>query len=206
MFVRQIEVYRLLDHLVERFAVSFQVRLPLSEQSQVNNVHIQLMVIDVSICPFEGLTSSDHLIECFRQKLHLMLLKEIVFDHQLLFQVHYVLGFFCFAFRMLMVVISFEVELVSTHVSGRLFFLLFLLSEALLLPFLLIQIANVVSASLRSMLIPVPHADPTEVKFTICALHVITATILFYWAFAVWTALGMSQEPQIVGTLLNLFI
>ena len=186
--------------------MSFQVRLPLSEQSQVNNVHIQLMVIDVSICPFEGLTSCDHLIECFRQKLHLMLLKVIVFDHQLLFQVHYVLGFFCFSFRMLMVVISFEVELVSTHISGRLFFLLLLLSETLLLPFLLIQIANVVSASLRSMLIPVLHADPTEMKFTICALHVIAASIFLDRAFAVGTAFGMSQEPQIVGSLLHLFI
>ena len=186
--------------------MSFQVCLPFSEQSQVENVHIQLMVVNVSICPFEGLTSNDNLIKCFRQKRHLMLLKVIFFDHQLPFQVHHVLGFFCFAFRMLMIIISFEVELVSAYVSGRLYFLLFVFSEALILLFLLIQIAKVVSASLRSMIIPITHADPAEVKFTICALHVIAASIFLDRAFAVGTTFGMSQEPQIVGSLLHLFI
>ena len=107
---------------------------------------------------------------------------------------------------MLVVVIPFEVELIPTHVSGRLLLFLLLFPEALLFHLLLIQIANVVSASLRPVIIPVTHADPTEVKFTICALHVIAASIFLDRAFAVGTTFGMSQEPQIVGSLLHLFI
>ena len=102
---------------------------------------------------------------------------------------------------MFVIYISFEIKLISAHISscGRLFLLL--LPKTFIFYLLLIEITNIVASSLRSMIAPVPHADPTEVVLAICALHVITSSVLFYWAFAAGTGLRMRLEPKIVGSI-----
>ena len=185
------------DHFMHVLAMALQVRLPLPEQRYCGKVHIELMVENIRVCPFEGLSAHDHLVIRIAQKFHLMQRYIMKLDHLVhLNQSSLIPALLRFSLGLLVCQEFPVVKLVSSHVTlssvlGTLRFL-----EFFLLGRLRVQIAHVVATGLRPVVRPVAHTDPAKVMLAICALHVIATTVFFDATVAVraWFCEGL--EPS----------
>ena len=55
------------------------------------------------------------------------------------------------------------------------------------------------------MLVPIAHADPTELIPALAALHVVASLIFLDWSLALGTRFCVSHEPESIFRLCTLF-
>lgn len=102
-----------------------------------------------------------------------------------------------------MVYIPFEVEHVSSELIFSVFFLLFLGSDVSCFFHLFILITVIVSTSALSVLFPITHAQPTELKPTQLACHMVTPLIFLNRFLAVRATFSICQNPINILTLIR---
>ena len=88
------------------------------------------------------------------------------------------------------------VKLIPSHISLRPIFGLLRLLEFFLLRCLIVQIANVVPAGLRPVIVPIAHTNPAKVMFTIRTLHVIASTVFLDASMAIRAWFSEGLEPS----------
>lgn len=109
--------------------------------------------------------------------------------------------------RLAMVIVSLEMEHVSLQLVFGVLLGLFALREGrVILLALLVEVARVVAAGLRTVLLPWREAQPAEVVLAFLAVHMVTALVLLDVGAALGARLGVGLDPAQVLAVTLLFL